>query len=144
MSLDFIEMAIQLAIIALGYVIGGGIVLILLRITGFPLALDHPTLLVLTLPLVTTLLFEVFTGLWRHTPGSLGFGGVVVFIPMLIAGAGIVVAAFGARKLMIPFDPTLPRDSGGDISGWLLLAFICTGFSASLWRYWPAPTPRLW
>lgn len=144
MSLDFIEMAIQLAIIALGYAIGGGIVVIMLRLAGFPLAFDQATLLVLALPLVATLLLEMFTGLWRHTPGTLGLGGVVVFIPMLIAGAGIALAAVAGRRLMIPFHPALPRESGGDISGWLLLAFVCTGFCLALWRYWPAPTARLW
>jgi len=144
MSLDLFEMAGQLAIIALGYAIGGGVVVLLLKLIGFPLGLNHATLLILTLPLFATLLLETFTGLWRHTPGTLGFGGLVVFVPMLIAGAAIVIAAAVAQRLLIPFDPTLPRDSGGDISGWLLVAFICTGFSLALWRYWPEPMARLW
>ena len=143
MSLDLIEIAIQLAVIALGYAIGGGIVFIVFRVAGFPVTFDQATLLVLALPLIATLLLETFTGLWRHTPGSLGLGGFVAFIPMLIAGAGIAIAAVTARKLMLPFDPSFPRESGS-LSGWLLLAFTCTGFSLALWRYWPAPTPRLW
>jgi hypothetical protein len=144
MSFDFTEMAIQLAVIALGYVIGGGVLMLILRMMGLPLGFSHATMLVLTLPLVATLLLEMFTGLWRHTPGSLGFGGFVVFVPMLIAGAATAVAATGAQRLMVPFDPSMPRGSGSELSGWLLLAFVCSGLSLALWRYWPAPTARLW
>jgi hypothetical protein len=144
MTLEIIETAGQLAIVAFGFVIGAGIVLLLARLLGISLDFSRATLLVLTLPLLATLLLEMFTGLWRHTPGSLGFGGFVVFFPMLIAGAGTAIAALVGQKLMIPFDATMPRESGGDISGWLLLAFLCSGFSLGLWRYWPAPVARLW
>jgi hypothetical protein len=144
MNADLVDLIIQLSVIVLGYMIGGGLLVVILRLVGFPLGFSHATLIVLILPLVTTLLIEIFTGLWQRTPGSLGFGGLVVFYPMLIAGAAIVVAAAGAQRLMIPFDPSFPRDSGGNVSGWLLLAFICSGFSLLLWRFWPAPTPRLW
>ena len=144
MNVGLMDLIIQLSVIALGYVIGGFLLFVILRLVGFPLGFSHATLLVLVLPLVTTLLIEMFTGLWQRTPGSLGFGGLIVFYPMLIAGAAIVVAAAGAQRLMIPFDPSFPRDSGGNVSGWLVLAFICSGFSLLLWRYWPAPTPRLW
>jgi hypothetical protein len=144
MNVGLMDLIIQLSVIAFGYLIGGGLLVLILRLAGFPLGFNHATLLVLTLPLIATVLLEMFTGLWQRTPGSLGFGGLVVFYPMLIAGAVIVVAAAGAQRLMIPFDPGFPRESGGNLGGWLLLAFICTGFSAALWRYWPAPTPRLW
>ncbi len=144
MSLDFIETAFQLAVIALGYAIGCGAVMVMLRLFGLPFALNHATMLILTLPLVSTVVAEWFTGLWLHTPGALGFGGLVVFIPMLVAGAATALAALGAQRLMIPYDARLPRDSGGDLSGWLLTAFICSGLSLALWRYWPEPTARLW
>jgi hypothetical protein len=141
---DLMDSMIQLSVIAFGYVIGGGLLIVILRLIGFPLGFSHATLLVVTLPLATTLLTEMFTGLWERTPGSLGFGGLIVFYPMLIAGAAIVMTAAGAQRLMIPFDPAFPRNSDGNVSGWLVLAFMCSGFSLLLWRYWPAPTPRLW
>jgi hypothetical protein len=139
----WIDLAIQLGVVALGYLLGAAAAFLLLRLAGAGLQLDRAALYLLTLPLAVTLLSEAFTGLWRHTPGSLGLGGLTVFLPMLIAGAAALTLACAAQKLLAPLDPALPRGEGA-LTAWVAVALASSLLALGLWRFWPEPTARLW
>lgn len=138
----FAEQSFQLGVLGTGYVIGAAWVLLILRFVGYPLAITPATLFVLALPLVSTGLAEAFVRLWLHTPGAVGMGGLTVFVPMLIAGAVSLVGAFGGQQILAPVDATAPRGSQS-LTGWLVLAVLCSLFALALWRFWPAPRARL-
>ncbi|MEX0760680.1 MAG: hypothetical protein WD100_13950 [Tistlia sp.] len=140
--LYWIDLAIQLAVVALGDLVGAGAAWLLLKLAGAGLLLTRPALYLLTLPLAVTLLSEAFTGLWRHTPGSLGLGGLTVFLPMLLAGAAAVALALLAQNFL-PSGPPLSR-RGPPLTAYLALALAATLLALCLWRFWPEPRARLW
>jgi hypothetical protein len=95
-------------------------------------------------PLLLSLAFEWATGLWDHTPGTLGFGSLNVALPMLIAGA----AAALAFLLLRGFGPALAggfdRETlGPAITLWGVATIGLAALSLALWRFWPEPTARL-
>jgi hypothetical protein len=132
----------QLIIIAAGFVCGSAIILIV-KLLGLTFPISSAVLLVLTLPLVSAFVAEGFTGLWLHTPGSVGLGPLMLFIPMLVAGFICAVSAIVMQKLMLPFDPYSARSSE-TLTQWVALAITCSFLTLSLWRFWPAPAARLW
>ena len=136
------EQSFQLGVLGTGYVLGAAWVLFILRFVGYPLAVNPATLFVLALPLVSAGLAEAFVRLWLHTPGAVGLGGLTVFVPMLVAGAVSLIAAFGGQQVLAPFDPTAPRNSQS-LTAWVGLAVTCSLFALALWRFWPAPRARL-
>lgn len=140
--MDVVETLFQLAVVTLGYLLGAGGLLLLLWLLGLPLAPARAAALVLALPLATVLIAEGFTGLWLHTPGSLGFGRLWVVFPLLVAGGLAVAAAVAAQRLLPPFDPGLARLEPG-LTAWLLVAAACSLAALALWRWWPEPRPRL-
>ena len=109
---------------------------------GYPLAINHATLFVIALPLVSTSLAEAFIRLWLHTPGAAGLGGLTVFVPMLVAGAVSLAVSFGGQQVLAPFDAAAPRGAQS-LTAWVGLAVLCSLFALALWRFWPAPRPRL-
>ena len=114
-----------------------------LLMPGRPLPEGLP-LLLLGAPILLCLLFEWVTGLWQHTPGSVGLGPLSVVSPMLLAGAG-VAAVF---LLLRGFGPVLPagftrEQFGGAITLWGVATLAAAAASLALWRFWPAPPPRL-
>lgn len=139
----WIEVGFQLAVMALGYLLGAGAAFLLLRFGGLAPRLDAAALYVLSLPLATTLLSEGFTRLWRHTPGAFGLGGLTAFLPLLVTGAATLALLPVAQRLLAPFDATLPRDAES-LSAWIGLAVLCSLLALGLWRFWPEPTARLW
>lgn len=143
MNIDVVEWAWQSAIIILGYAGGAATGTLLLRLVRFPLRADSPTLLILILPLLSTLVLEFVTGRWMNTPGSLGLGGLVVFLPMLIAGGTIVLVAFAAQQAWGSVVTRCSRDGQAHRIGRLATAGACSVFSVALWRYWPEPVARL-
>lgn len=136
-------MLFQLIIIIAGYIIGVATILIL-KLIGIAFTFSNAVLLILILPLIFVCIAEGLTSLWTHTPGSLGLGGLIVFIPMIIAGVINVAAALAAQKWMTPFDLGNNIRSSEHLIGWLTLTIICCAITLSLWRFWPAPTARLW
>ncbi|SMF35956.1 hypothetical protein SAMN06265365_11229 [Tistlia consotensis] len=141
--MDWVEMAFQLALMAAGYLLGAASGFFAVRLVGLGVVPNAAALYVLALPLASTLVTEGFTRLWRHTPGSFGLGGLTAFLPMLVAGAGIVVLLAGAQRLVAPFDPSLP-DRAGPLTVWVGLAAFCSLAALGFWRFWPEPTARLW
>ncbi len=114
-----------------------------LLLPGRPLPEGLP-LLLLGVPILLCLLFEGATGLWQHTPGSVGLGPLSVVMPMLLAGAG-VAAIF---LLLRGFGPVLPagftrEQLGPVITLWGAATLAAAAMSLALWRFWPAPAPRL-
>lgn len=142
-TLHLAELLFQLLILLVGYALGAAAVLLGARLVGIGVAMSHAALLVLALPLVSTLLAEGFTSLWGRTPGSLGLGGLTAFMPLFVAAALISVAVTVAQQVMAPFDPHLPRSSAS-LTSWLGLAVACSILALGLWRYWPEPRARLW
>ncbi len=136
------ELLLQLLIIAAGYFSGTAIIPVL-KLAGIAFTASHAVILVLVLPIICTFAAEGLTMLWLHTPGTLGLGGLTVFIPMLVGGLINAVAAVAAQKLLLPFDPASARDSES-LTGWLALAIVCSIINLGLWRFWPAPPPKLW
>lgn len=139
----WLEVGFQLAVMALGYLLGAGAAFLLLRLGGLALRLDAAALYVLSLPLAVTLLSEGFTRLWRHTPGAFGLGGLTAFVPLLIAGAGALVLLAAGQRVLAPFDASLPRGAES-LTAWVGLAVFCSLAALGLWRFWPEPTARLW
>lgn len=136
------ELFFQLLIIAVGYAFGM-ISIVLLKFAGLAFTFNSAAMLVLLLPLISALMAEGSTKLWLTTPGTLGLGGLVAFMPMLVAGLASAVAAIVAQRFMVPLDPDSARSSDG-LTGWLVLAIACTVVTLALWRYWPEPRARLW
>lgn len=136
------ELLFQLLILALGYFSGIAIIPVL-KLAGITFTASHEAILVLALPILCTLVAEGLTMLWLHTPGSLGLGGLTAFLPMLLAGFINAVTATAAQKVLPPFDPNSARDSAA-LTAWLALAMVCSVISLGLWRFWPAPPPKLW
>ena len=104
---------------------------------GLPLAL-------LGAPILLCLMFEWATGLWQHTPGSVGLGPLSVALPMLLAGAGVAMVFL----LLRGFGPVLPagftrEQLGPAITLWGVATLAAAAVSLALWRFWPAPAPRL-
>lgn len=135
------ELLFQLAVLAVGYVLGAGGAILALRLGGVSL-LNHAAFLVLGMPMACALIAEGTTKFWRHTPGSLGLGGLTAVVPMFIAGVSVVVAIFLARMLFEPFDASMSRDSG-NVTPWVVVALLCSVLALGLWRYWPEPRARL-
>ncbi|MEH6630239.1 MAG: hypothetical protein V7776_05415 [Halopseudomonas aestusnigri] len=135
-------MLFQLGIIIAGYSVGIATVLIL-KLIGVRFAFSNAVLLILTLPLICVCITEALTLLWTHTPGSMGLGGLIVFIPMVIAGVLSVAVALGAQKWMVPFDLSNGIQNSGNLTGWLVLSAVCSAITVSLWRFWPAPVAKL-
>lgn len=136
-------MLFQLAIISAGYILGVAI-LLLLKLFGVIFAFGNSLVLVLALPLISVCLAEALTLFWTKTPGSMGLGGLIVFLPMVIAGVINAVAAVLAQKWMSPFDLSNGVRNFENLTGWLVLSVLCCVITLSLWRFWPAPTARLW
>ena len=136
------DQAFQLFVMCLGYAIGAAAVALVFKVAGIPLAANRAALLVLVLPLMSTCVAEAFTQLWRRTPGTLGLGGLVVFLPMLIAGAVSLAVAFGAQRFVEPFHPVWSRNSA-TLTTWVVLAVLCSLVALGLWRFWPEPRARL-
>ena len=136
------ELLFQLLIMAVGYALGM-IVIGVVKIAGVAFIFNNSTLMVLVFPIVSALMAEGFTKLWLTTPGTLGLGGLVAFMPMLIAGLTSALAAIVAQRFMVPLDPHSGRGSES-LTGWLVLAITCTVVTLALWRFWPEPRARLW
>jgi hypothetical protein len=136
------ELLFQLLIMAVGYAFGM-IVIGVVKLAGLAFTFNSAAMLVLLLPLMSALMAEGFTKLWLTTPGTLGLGGLVAFMPMLIAGLTSALAAIVAQRLMVPLDADSARSSES-LTGWLLLAIACTVVTLAFWRFWPEPRARLW
>lgn len=136
------ELFFQLAIMAVGYALGI-IPIGVVKLAGVAFIFNNSALMVLVFPIVSALMAEGFIKLWLTTPGTLGLGGLVAFMPMLIAGLTSALAAIVAQRLMLPLDPDSARSSE-NLTGWLLLAIGCTVVTLALWRFWPEPRARLW
>lgn len=136
------ELFFQLLILAVGYFSGIAIIPVL-KLAGIAFTASHGAILVLALPVLCTLAAEGLTMLWLHTPGTLGLGGLTAFLPMLAAGLINAVTATAAQKLLLPIDPNSARDSAS-LTAWLAVAMVCSVISLGLWRFWPAPPPKLW
>lgn len=119
-----------------GVVLGGG------RLLGAPTLSGPLALLVLGLPILAAWLAELSTGLWRHTPGTLGLGSLTATVPMFVSGFSITFAALVMRIWVEPFDQSVPRDSV-TLTAWLMMAVMATVLTLALWRYWPEPRARL-
>jgi hypothetical protein len=137
-----IELLFQLAVLLIGYLIGASAILFGARMVAGAFEANAAAFLVLTMPIACTLIAEAHSQLWRHTPGSLGLGGLVAFLPMLVAGAGIGVAIVVAQQVMPSFRPHISRDTDY-LSTWLILAMAGSAVALGLWRYWPEPRARL-
>ena len=136
------ELFFQLVIMAVGYAVGM-VPIVLLKFAGLAFTFNSAAMLVLLLPLMSALLAEGLTKLWDTTPGTLGLGGLVAFMPMLVAGLVSAFAAVIAQKYLAPLDPYSPRSSE-NMTGWLVVAIACTIMTLALWRFWPEPRARLW
>lgn len=132
-----------LVLMTLAYLLGAGSVVGVGKLAGVPLPPGAAALLVFGMPLAASWLAEFTTGLWRHTPGSLGLGTLTVVLPMALAGFLTAAAALGLQHWGQPMDSLSPRDSTA-LSAWVALALIATTITLALWRYWPEPPPRLW
>lgn len=137
------ETFILLVLMAVAYLSGAGIVMGGGRLLGFPMLTGVMTLLVFGMPLAACWVAELCTGLWRHTPGSLGLGTLNVAHPMSLAGFLTAIAAVAMRCWIDPVDPSLPRESS-TLTPWVALALISTVLAVALWRFWPEPRARLW
>ncbi|MCC0035660.1 MAG: hypothetical protein H6887_10395 [Hoeflea sp.] len=136
------ELLFQLLIMAVGYAFGM-VAIGIVKIAGVAFTFNSAALMVLVFPIVSALMAEGFTKLWLSTPGTLGLGGLVAFMPMLVAGLTSAIAAIVAQRLMVPLDPDSGRSSES-LTGWLLLAIACIVVTLALWRFWPEPRARLW
>jgi hypothetical protein len=95
-------------------------------------------------PLLLCLAFEWSTGLWDHTPGTLGFGSLNVALPMLLSGAAAAFAFLLLRGFGPAFAGGFDRDtSGAMITFWGLATIGLMAVSLALWRFWPEPTAKL-
>jgi hypothetical protein len=137
-----VEFLFQLFVLFLGYLVGAAAVLFGARLIGLSFQANNAALLVLALPILSALVAEAFTGLWLHTPGTLGLGGLTAFMPMLTAAVVISLALLLAQRFLPAFDPEFPRDSGG-VASWTGLALAGSALALALWRYWPEPRARL-
>lgn len=136
------ELLFQLVTMTVGYAVGM-IAIGVVKLAGMAFTFNSAAMLVLLLPLMSALMAEGFTKLWLSTPGTLGLGGLVAFMPMLIAGLTSALAAIVAQRFMLPLDPHSGRGSES-LTGWLVLAIACTVVTLALWRIWPEPRARLW
>lgn len=93
-------MLFQLIIMITGYVFGLSIVL-LLKLLGFKFNYSNALWLIVIMPIICTCLAETLTSLWLNTPGSMGLGGYIVFIPMVIAGSMNIIVALIAQSWMV-------------------------------------------
>lgn len=137
--MDTLLLLILMGVASLG---SSAVVLAMGRVLGAATLTAPVASLVLGLPVAAVCFVEWRTGLWRHTPGSLGLGSLNVAMPMCLAGIAIAIAALVMRTRVLPFDRTLPRDSA-TLTPWLVFAVLATVLTLALWRYWPAPRPRL-
>jgi hypothetical protein len=137
---------ILLAVVMLAFY-GAGFALIRWTV-GFTMPVrsvpDGLPLILFGAPLLLCLAFEWATGLWDHTPGTLGFGSLAVALPMLLSGATAALAFL----LLRGFGPAFAEDFGRDGSGamitlWGLATIGLAAVSLALWRFWPEPTARL-
>lgn len=136
-------MLFQLVIIMAGYVVGIAMILVL-KLVGITFIFSKAVMLILILPLVSVCITEAFTLLWSNTPGSVGLGGLFVFIPMIIAGFLSGTVAFVAQKWMLPLELGSSVRKSENLTIWLVLLISCCVITLSLWRFWPAPTAKLW
>jgi len=138
-----VEIAGQLLVLVLGYALGAAVVVGGARLLGLAPAPDAATWMVLVMPLATVCVAEGFSGLWRCTPGSLGLGGLVAFVPMLVGAVVIAIVALAAQRLLPAHDASIARDSSS-LTSWTAVACACAAVAVALWRWWPEPRARLW
>jgi len=125
---------------ALGYwLVRGGARLV----AGAPLGVHAHAWLVFAGPVALCALAEVATRLWDRTPGTLGLGSLTVVLPMLLLGAACAAAHLTLASLAPVPDVHDPRDAPAVLTAWTATAFALSGVGLALWRFWPAPTPRL-
>ena len=136
------ELFFQLVIMAVGYAVGM-VAIVLLKLAGVAFTFNSAAMMVLLLPIMSALVTEGFTKLWLTTPGTLGLGGLVAFMPMLAAGLVSAFSAVIAQKYLVPLDPDSARSSE-NLTGWLVVAIACSIIALALWRFWPEPRARLW
>lgn len=100
--------------------------------------------MLVAVPLVACLVAELATGLWEDTPGALGTGGLVVVLPMLVAGllAAVLQTALTAWAPPPP-GPGGARAGGAALTLWLGATLALTAAGLALWRWWPEPRARL-
>jgi hypothetical protein len=95
-------------------------------------------------PLLLCLAFEWATGLWDHTPGTLGFGSLNVALPMLLSGAGVALTFLLLRSFGLAWAGGFDREAlGPAITLWGVATIGLAALSLALWRFWPEPTARL-
>lgn len=133
------DVVLLLVLAAAAYGVGVGIVAGPLALVGVGFVGGAATLLVLAMPLASVLLVEGTTRLWRHTPGSLGLGGLTLLGPMLIAGVASAIVARCLHAFASPFDSSSPREGPA-----LDLRLAGALGALALWRFWPEPRARLW
>lgn len=136
-------MLFQLIIMITGYLFGLSIVL-LLKLLGFKFSFSNALWLIVIMPIICTCLTETLTSLWSNTPGSMGLGAFIVFIPMVIAGSMNIIVALIAQSWMTPFDVSNDIRSTAFLTEWIIVSLFCTMVTIALWRYWPTPVARLW
>lgn len=132
-----------LLLMTITYLLGAGAIVGAGKLAGLPLPPGSMMLLVFGMPIAASWLAEFTTGLWRHTPGTLGLGALTVALPMALAGTLTAAAALGLQHWGQPVDTLTPRDSSA-LSAWVALALFATTITLALWRYWPEPRARLW
>lgn len=139
----WIEVAFQLFIIGLGYALGAGAALLAARLAGAPLEAGGAGWLVLLVPAAAALVAEATTGLWLRTPGTMGLGGLVAFVPLLLAGLAAALAALVAQHA-IGLPDAAAGLRAGRLTAWMAVAVGVAVVALLLWRYWPEPRARLW
>jgi len=138
-----LEMLLHLGLAVVAYALGAAAALCAPRLFGVGFDANHPAFLVLMLPVVTTVVAEAVTGLWRGTPGALGLGSLNVVLPLCVAGLVAGIAVVVAQRFLAPFEFRFSRDAES-LTAWVVVAFACSGVALALWRAWPAPRARLW
>jgi len=101
-----------------------------------------PAYLLFLPPLLVCAVFELATGLWEGTPGSLGLGPLEVVKPMAVAGLATALAQLALRALA-PLPTDLPARETGALAIWAGAAVLLVALTLALWRYWPPPMARL-
>jgi hypothetical protein len=132
-----------LALMMLAHLLGAGVAMGGGKFLGFSPPPGSMALLVLGMPLAAAWLAEFTTGLWRHTPGTLGLGSLTVALPMAVSGLFTAAVAIGLCRRLNSASILFSRDSPA-LTAWVTLALAATMLTLALWRYWPEPRARLW
>lgn len=138
-----IDRLLVLLTMLVGYSVGYAV----LRLAAVPFAPPAaagapPAYLLFLPPLLVGFVFELATGLWERTPGSLGLGPLDVAKPMALAGLATASAHLVLRALA-PLPTDLSARETGALAVWAAASLALIALALALWRYWPPPMARL-